>query len=341
MTLFLDEHHIRRLHDAGHVTMLHYVDAIERAYREQGEGRVDLLPRQNFWIGDANATNRGPSLKLACAVVPGLGVMGIPMYSAGFRRGAIDLWIALMSTTNGEMLAHMHGQLISHWKTGATAAMATRRLARPDASVVGLVGTGYYAQTQVLGLAAVRPIRAIRCYSRGAEGRERFVAWARRALPDVEVTLVASARDAVSDVDILVAVTTSREPVVEGAWISPGTHCNFVGMHYPEAREVDSAAIQRARVIVDDLAQAWGEKGEIMIPLARGEITKEHVAGDIGSVLASKVAGRTSDREITAFLSGGTALEYVGACAMLNERAREAGIGQTLDVAPPAPKAWA
>jgi alanine dehydrogenase len=136
-------------------------------------------------------------------------------------------------------------------------------------------------------------------------------------------------------------VTTSREPVVEGAWISPGTHCNFVGMHYPEAREVDSAAIQRARVIVDDLAQAWGEKGEIMIPFARGEIAKDHVAGDIGSVLAGTVAGRTSDREITAFLSGGTALEYVGACAMLNDRAREAGIGQTLDTAAPAPKAWA
>jgi ornithine cyclodeaminase/alanine dehydrogenase-like protein (mu-crystallin family) len=340
MTLFLDEHHMRQLHEGGHVTMLHYVEAIERVYREQGEGRVALLPRQNFWIGDADAANRGPSLKLACAVVAGLGVMGIPMYSAGFRPGAIDLWIALMSTTTGEMLAHLHGQMMSHWKTGATAALATRRLARPDASVAGFVGTGYYAQTQALGLAAVRPIRAIRCYSRGAEGRERFAAWARRALPGVEVTPVASAREAVADVDILVAVTTSRTPVVEGAWIAPGTHCNFVGMHYPEAREVDSAAIRRARVIVDDLAQAWGEKGEILIPLAKGEITREHVAGDIGSVLAGKIAGRTSDREITVFCSGGTALEYVGACAMLDERARAAGIGQALDAAQPRPKSW-
>jgi ornithine cyclodeaminase/alanine dehydrogenase-like protein (mu-crystallin family) len=339
MTLFLDEHHMVSLHDQGHVRMIHYVDAIECAYREQGEGRLQLLPRQNFWIGDANAANRGPSLKLACAVLPGLGVMGVPMYSAGFRPGAIDLWIALMSTTTGEMLAHLHGQLMSHWKTGATAAMATRHMARPDASVVGLVGTGYYARTQILGLAAVRDIKAIRCYSRGTEGRERFAAWARGALPAVEIEPVGSARAAVSDVDILVAVTTSREPVVEGAWISPGTHCNFVGMHYPQAREVDSAAIKRGRVIVDDLDQAWGEKGEIMIPLAAGEITRDHVVGDIGSVLAGKVAGRTSESEITVFCSGGTALEYVGACAMLNERAREAGIGQALDVRPTAPRA--
>lgn len=338
MTLLLDEHHMQRLHDDGHVTMAHYVDAIERAYREQGLDRVQLLPRQNFWIGDANAANRGPSLKLGGAVIPGIGVMGVPMYSAGFRRGAIDLWVALMSTTTGEMLAHLHGQIMSHWKTGATAAMATRHMARRDAAVVGVVGTGYYARTQVTGLAAVRDIRAVRCYSRGAEGRERFAAWARAALPGVEVRAVESAREAVSDVDILVAVTTSREPVIEGAWISPGTHCNFVGMHYPEAREVDSEAIRRARVVVDDLAQAWGEKGEIMIPLARGEITRDHVVGDIGSVLAGKVPGRTSDSEITAFCSGGTALEYVGACAMLNERAREAGIGQPLDVRAPAPR---
>jgi alanine dehydrogenase len=338
MTLFIDEHHMRRLHDGGHVTMTHYVDAMERVYREQGEGRIQLLPRQNFWIGDANAANRGPSLKLACAVAPGLGVMGIPMYSAGFKRGGIDLWIALMSTETGEMLAHLHGQLMSHWKTGATAAMAARHLARHDASTVGLVGTGYYARTQVLGLAAVRPIRSIRCYSRGAEGRERFAAWARASLPGVEVTPVATAREAVGGVDILVAVTTSRTPVVEGAWISPGTHCNFVGMHYPEAREVDSAAIARARVIVDDVTQAWGEKGEIMIPLAAGEITRDHVVGDIGSVLAGKIAGRTGDREITVFCSGGTALEYVGTCTILHERAKAAGIGQMLDTAPSTPR---
>src|ERR1041384_4912413 len=110
MTLFLDAHHIARLHEGGHIGMKDYVDAVERAYREQGEGRVQLLPRQNFWFAGANAANRGPSLKLAAAIMEGAGIIGIPMYTAGFRRGAIDLWIALMSATTGEMLAHLHGQ---------------------------------------------------------------------------------------------------------------------------------------------------------------------------------------------------------------------------------------
>jgi ornithine cyclodeaminase/alanine dehydrogenase-like protein (mu-crystallin family) len=108
-------------------------------------------------------------------------------------------------------------------------------------------------------------------------------------------------------------------------------HCNVVGAHYPDAREVDSLAVRRSRVVVDDLDQAWGEKGELLIPLAAGEIGRDHVVGDLGAVLTGRCVGRTADSDITMFCSGGTALEYVGACAMLYERARAAGAGQRLD----------
>ncbi|MCW5773579.1 MAG: ornithine cyclodeaminase family protein [Rhodospirillaceae bacterium] len=338
MPLLLDAQHIARLHADGHVGMEHYVDAVERAYRDQGEGKLQLLPRQNFWIGDGNAANRGPSLKLAAAILEGVGAIGVPMYTAGYRPGAIDLWIALFSAKSGDLLAHLHGQTLSLWKTGATAAVATRHMARPDAATVGMIGTGQYARTQLMGLAAVRPLRALRCYSRRAEGREAFAAWAREKFPALEVSAVDHPRAASENVDILVTVTTSRQPVVEGAWISPGTHCNLVGMHYPGTREVDSEAIRRSRVVVDDLDQAWGEKGEIMMPFEAGEITRDHVVGNIGSVIAGKVAGRRSDSEITVFCSGGTALEYVGCGMMLHERALAVGIGQVLEVAGPGAK---
>jgi alanine dehydrogenase len=283
-------------------------------------------------MAGANAANRGPSLKLAAAVLEGLGVIGVPLYTAGYRRGVIDLWIALMSTKNGEMLAHIHGQSMSLWKTGAMAAVATRHMARAGAATVGMIGTGQYARTQLLGLAAVRKLRELRCYSRNAENRARFAVWARGAVPGLTVAPVDSARAAVEGADVVVTVTTSRTPVIEGAWIAPGTHCNLVGMHYPEAREVDTETIRRGRVVVDDLDQAWGEKGEIIIPFAAGEIARDHIAGDIGSVIAGKVPGRRDQREITVFCSGGTALEYVGASAMIYEAARRAGIGQSLDI---------
>jgi len=334
MALFLDAHHIARLHAEGHVGMADYVGAIEGAYRDQGEGKLQLLPRQNFWWAGANAANRGPSLKLAAAVLEGVGVIGVPMYTAGFRPGAIELWIALFSATNGDLLGHFHGQSLSLWKTGATAAMAARHLARAEAASVGIIGTGQYARTQLLGLAAVRQIREMRCYSRKPEGREAFAAWARKAVPGLDVRPVASARAAAESADIVVTVTTSKTPVLEGAWLAPGTHCNLVGMHYPETREADTETIRRARVIVDDLDQAWGEKGEIMMPLAAGEIARDHVAGDIGSVIAGRIPGRRDAREITVFCSGGTALEYVGACAMLHAAALRTGIGQKLDIGP-------
>jgi len=113
----------------AHPQPVEHVDAIERAYRDQGEGKLQLLPRQNFWWAGANAANRGPSLKLSAAVLEGVGVVGVPMYTAGFRPGAIELWIALFSAVTGELLAHLHGQTMSLWKTGATAAMAAPRQA--------------------------------------------------------------------------------------------------------------------------------------------------------------------------------------------------------------------
>jgi alanine dehydrogenase len=325
MTLFLDEHHIAALERSGAITMRDLVDAVERAYRQQGEKAVQLLPRHNFWF-DRSST-RGKSLKLGGAALPGIGATGVTAYTAGFRPGYIDLWIQLFSTTTGELLALCHGKALSQMKTGATAAVAARHMARPDARIVGLIGTGSFAETQLTGLAAVRPLAEVRCFSRSRDGRESFVARMRSVLPGIELHAVDDARAAVAGADIAVTVTTSRVPVLEGSWLDRGTHCNLVGAHYPEAREVDSAAVRRARVVVDDLDQAWGEKGEIMIPLAAGEISRDHVVGDLGSVVAGTVAGRTSADEITMFCSGGAALEYVGACTLLYERARATGVG--------------
>ena len=183
----------------------------------------------------------------------------------------------------------------------------------------------------------MRPIKEMRCYSRRAEPREAFAAWARKAVPGLTVRVLDNARAATEGADIVVTVTTSKTPVLEGAWLSPGTHCNLVGMHYPETREADTETIRRSRVIVDDLDQAWGEKGEIMMPLAAGEIARDHIVGNIGSVIAGKIPGRRNADVITAFCSGGTALEYVGACSMLYAKALAAGIGQKLDIGAAAP----
>jgi ornithine cyclodeaminase/alanine dehydrogenase-like protein (mu-crystallin family) len=177
----------------------------------------------------------------------------------------------------------------------------------------------------------VRDIRSLRVHSPTRDNREAFARWAREALPGLDARAVNTAEEAVRGADIIVTITNSRQPVLKAEWIAPGTHCNVVGAHYPDAREIDTETVKRGRVIVDDLDQAFNEKGEILIPLAAGAITRDHVRGCVGDVLAGRVPGRTGADEITLFLSGGTSLEYMGASAMLQRKARAAGIGQVLD----------
>jgi ornithine cyclodeaminase/alanine dehydrogenase-like protein (mu-crystallin family) len=177
---------------------------------------------------------------------------------------------------------------------------------------------------------AVRPLTHARVFSRKAENRDAFVAWARERFPALTVRAATSAQAAVEGADIVVTVTNSKTPVIDGHWIAPGAHCNFIGAHYPEQREVDGATLKRGRIVVDDIDQAFHEKGEILIPLKAGEITRDIVLGDIGAVITGKLTARRQNDDITMFLSGGTALEYMGASAMLVRKAKEIGLGQDL-----------
>lgn len=321
---------VERLHASGAVRMIDYVDAVERAFRGQGERALEILPRQVLWRDAADAGVRSPSLKMSASVLRSAGVMGASVYSTHFRPGDLSMWIMLFSAVNGDLLAILHGREMSLWKTGATAAVAARHMARTDARTAALIGTGYFARTQLLGLAAVRPLARVRCYSRNAARREAFVAWARAQLPELAIEAASSAEAAARGADVVVTVTTSPLPVIEGAWLAPGVHCNVMGQHDPRAREVDSEAVAGSRVVVDSFAQAWNEKGEILIPLTEGRIAKEHVLGELGDVVAGRIAARRGDTDRTMFCSGGTALEYMGTCAMLLEKARAAGVGQEL-----------
>jgi ornithine cyclodeaminase/alanine dehydrogenase-like protein (mu-crystallin family) len=226
------------------------------------------------------------------------------------------------------------GKALSLWKTGAAAAVAARHLAREDAIRTAIIGTGRYALAQLRCLAAVRSLREVRCFSRDAMKREAFVREAQAALPEMRIVGTTSAEAAVRDVDIVVTITNSPTPVVHGSWLASGVHCNAMGQHSPGTRELDTAAIRDACVFVDAREQAFAEKGEILLPIAEGAISREHVRGELGEVIAGRVAGRPSRDARTVFCSGGTALEYMTLCAMLLDKARGAGVGQELDDRP-------
>ena len=141
-----------------------------------------------------------------------------------------------------------------------------------------------------------------------------------------------TAREAVSDADVVCTVTASREPVLEGAWLRPGTHVNAVGASLRTARELDSAAVARARVFVDRRESAASEAGDLLIPRAEGAIGDDHVQGELGEVLIGKVGGRRSATEITVFKSLGLAVEDVASAHHIHARARETGAGTWVEL---------
>ncbi len=331
MARFLGPRDLAQLFDGGGVTPAECVDAVEASFREQGEGQVGVLPRAILTADGAPPQPRSRALKLSASYMRGSRMSGASLYTTHFRPGDVDMWITVFDGDTGRMRGILCGKVLSLWKTGATAAVATRHLARADAQVAALIGTGRYAIAQLRCLLATRPWREVRCYSRSAETLAAFVAQARALAPDVAFVAARSAAAAVTGADVVTTITTSPTPVVEGAWLAPGAHLNAMGQHAPATREIDDRAIAQARVYVDAREQAFAEKGEILVPLANGTIVREHVRGELGEVIAGRVPGRVDARDRTVFCSGGTALEYMGLAALLLDRAQATGLGQRLD----------
>lgn len=331
MTLFLGPGHLDRLNDEGHVVMADYIDAVEAAFAEHGRGAIGVMPRSVVPADPAATTTRTRSLKISASYLRESKLIGASAYTALFRPGDIDLWLTLFCGESGRMLGVLNGKSVSLWKTAATAAVATKYLARTDARRAALVGTGRYALHQAIALAAVRPIGSIACCARDPARAGAFAERVRAALPAIETTVAPSIAAALDGADIVTTITTAREPVVSGAMLAAGMHLNVMGAHDPGEREIDTAAVRASRVFVDSLEQAFTEKGELLMPLARGEIERDHVIGELGTVVSGKIAGRGNASEITMLLSGGTALEYTRICEMLVRRATGARIGQTLE----------
>ncbi len=330
MALYLGPGDLERLFAERLVGVTDCIDAVESSFREQGMQLVGMLPRQILWADAHPASTRARALKLSASYMRGSRVMGASLYSVQYRPGDIDMVITVFSGETGRMHGILHGKALSLWKTAATAAVAARHMARADAHRVALIGTGGYARHQLLALAAVRTLSQVWCYSRDAARLQEFVAWAASVLPQAAVVAAISVEQAVRDADIIVTITTSPVPVLKGAWIRPGTHCSAMGQHAPQNRELDSRAIVEARVVVDSLDQALGEKGEILLPMAEGVLSRQDIAGELGAVVAGQVRGRLTADDKTVFCSGGTALEYMGLCEMLLRRAGAARIGQEL-----------
>jgi ornithine cyclodeaminase len=236
------------------------------------------------------------------SVFPGNGARGLPAVSASYL---------LCDGETGEHLALIDGSEITRRRTAAASALAGSFLARRDAASLLIVGSGHVAGLMADAYRAVRPIERVMVWNIRPTGAERLAArFGAEAVTDLAA--------AVEQADIVSCATLSREPLVRGEWLRPGTHLDLIGGFTPGMREADDAAVGRARVFIDTDA-ALAEAGDLIDPIARGVLRREDIAGSLFSLCRGETPGRRSDAEITLFKSVGSALEDLAAAALAYE----------------------
>ena len=221
----------------------------------------------------------------------------------------------------------MDAQYLTTLRTGATSAVATRRLARPGAAVVALLGSGMEARAQLQAMQADGKVKSARVFSPTQANRERLAADFRDRF-GMDIVAVASAEQAVADADLILAAVKSTEPVLSGRWLRPGCHVNSVGTARRDQREIDAETFERsARIIVDTKEGVFGEAGDAFA--ARQHIRMDDVH-ELAKLVTEEAPGRRSDAEITLFKSVGTGLQDIAVAALIYQRAVERSLGTDL-----------
>jgi alanine dehydrogenase len=317
MTLLLKEKDVTELLD-----MKTALEAVEEVLRDQATGEATNRPRQRV----ATQTSQ---LHFMAAGDKRLGVYGMKMYTVS-RKGARFL-VSLYDAESGDLLAMMEADKLGQMRTGAASGVATKFMAREDADTVGIYGTGWQAESQLMAVCAVRPVKSVKAYSRAKERREAFAAKMTAEL-GVEVRAVETPEEAARDQAILITITSGREPVLKGEWLKAGAHINAAGSNFLTKAEIDVEAVRRSSVIaVDSLEQAKSEAGDLLPSIERGLINWESLI-ELSRIVAGLEKGRTSDSDITLFKSHGIALEDISTALRVYNLAKERGVGETISL---------
>jgi alanine dehydrogenase len=316
MTLHISEAEVRAV-----LTMPLAVGAVEEISRKQATGEVVVHPRRRFELPG------GGFFHYMAAADFSAGFVAMKQYT--FVRGKLRFLVPLYEMATGDLLALIEADYMGQLRTGAASGVATKYLARKNARVAAIIGTGGQAKTQLEAIAAVRKLESARAYGRDMAKREKFCKeMSERA--GIPVHPCASAAEAVRSADIVCTATTAAQPVVSGADLSPGAHINAIGANHAHKRELDDEAVASADIIVvDSVEQSRQEAGDLIIAFHGDEICWTGVK-KLSEIVAGKTSGRTSDTEVTLFKSNGIASWDLAVAMKVYTMAREKKLGREL-----------
>ncbi len=292
------------------------VAALEQAFRSGAQvplrhvhrlGSSDLLLLMPAWRdGPADGGEGALGVKIV-TVMPGAAARGASTVAALY---------VLLDRVTGEPRAVIDGEALTLRRTAAASALAARFMARPDSASLLVIGTGKLAPYMLRAHCAMRPaLTQVRLWGRNAQAAQVLAGALRGEGLPVEFT--PDLEEAVRGADIISCATTAATPIVQGEWLRVGTHLDLVGGFTRSMREVDDAAVTRARIVVDTYAGALAEAGDLVVPLETGACKREQIVAELAELVRGERQGRTSEREITLFNSVGTALEDLAAAELV------------------------
>ncbi|MBO3769066.1 MAG: alanine dehydrogenase [Candidatus Brockarchaeota archaeon] len=304
------------------VSMKEIMDAVENAFRAKGLGRVQM-PMKTYVVfpnGDFRTmSSYMPDLEMACVKI----VSVHPNNPEKYGLPTVMATIILIEPETGRPLAIMDGTLITNMRTGAAGGVAAKYLARKDSRIIGMVGAGAQARTQLLALNEVFKIEEVRVCAKTISECEKFAK--EMEYLGLKILIKSSIKEAVEGCDILVTTTPVTQPIVKNEWISEGMHINAIGADAPGKEELDPDILKRAKVVVDDYDQAC-HYGELNVPVSKGIFKREQIYAELGEIIAGKKAGRISEEEITVFDSTGLAIQDLATATLVYEKSKKTGL---------------
>jgi alanine dehydrogenase len=306
------------------------IDVVELAFREKGYGTFQMPSKTYLFFPKSEG-----DLRIMPAYYEKEDVAGVKIVNSHKNNPTlcglptVIATIILINSQTGAPLCIMDGTWITTMRTGAAGGVAAKCLARKDAETVGIVGAGVQAYTQLEALREVLPnIRRVKIVDIHPEKCAQFTSTVTTLFP-ISVRTVNSINEAVQDVDVIITVTPSTEPLVMDNWISNGCHINAIGADAPGKQELDPRILQRAKIVVDDWEQSL-HGGEINVPIRNREISKGDIHAELSEVLLGHKGSRESSEEITIFDSTGLAIQDIATAWYIYKKAEKKGVGSSM-----------
>ena len=324
-TLLLKQSEIKEL-----IEMKEVIESVETAYSVHATRKVQMPAKKYLFFKKYNG-----DLRIMPAFIKSMDEAGVkcvnvhPDNPLKNNLPTVMGVIELFDPKSGFPLSVMDGTWITNMRTGAAAGVGTKYLARKDSSVLGIIGAGKQAFTQLMALREVMDIEHAKVYCRTCSSRENFAKMANERF-GISIKAVATAEEAVKGADVVVTVTPANKPVLKTEWIEKGTHINAMGADAPGKQELESGILKKSKIFIDCWEQAR-HSGEINVPVDEGIVTRDSITAKIGDVITGKAEGRVSDDDITIFDSTGLAVQDVVTAWKVYEKAVKIGVGTSIN----------